>query len=330
MGQEPFCYEPLQPRHIRVLDVQQGAGQSWNISCKCIHVSLDDASRPPYIAISYSWGTDQKKPHQILVDGHVLSVTQAVYDIFCSKHMTESNDLLWIDAICINQDDKDEKSVQVSLMGDVYSSADHVRVWLGPSGENSSLAMSFTETIYSILPEIETDPERTMYYVQKYPEGGPEWVALANLLNRQWFTRTWVIQEVVMSASATVICGDDTLPWNILARAITGLRALDYDTMIATEVSRDLVLTNGDVKGIGRVVSLDAIQRSRQNDEPIPLLSLMTVFPDAETKDPLDKVYAFLGVATDGSYSLSRFPSIAPLDALSKSRLSKLNANILL
>ncbi|RDL40524.1 uncharacterized protein BP5553_00503 [Venustampulla echinocandica] len=299
MDQEPFSYEPLQPRHIRVLEVESGRNSSELISCRCIHVSIDNPSSPPYVAVSYTWGTEPQKPHRILVNGRLLSTTQTVHELLRSKCMAEPDISLWIDAICINQDDNEEKSVQVTLMGEVYSNADRVRIWLGPSGENSGLAISFTETLCSILPEIETlDPERTMYYARKYQEGCSEWFALAKLLSRPWFTRTWVVQEVALSTNADIVCGDDTLSWNSLARAITGLGALGYGGMIALEPGNDLISNIG-VPGLTRVTKLEVVRKYRRQREPVPLLLLMSMFSDAETKDLLDRVYGYLGVATD-------------------------------
>lgn len=246
MNQKSFSYESLQARHIRVLELEPAKTSSDFVSCRCIHVSLDDPLRPPYVAISYTWGAEREKAYHILVNGHLLRITQSVHDIFRSNRIQESNISLWIDAICINQDNKEEKSLQVTLMGEVYSGADHVRVWLGPSDENSSLAMSFTYTVCSILPAIETfDPERTLYYAQKYKEGGLEWAALANLLSRPWFTRTWVIQEVALSSNTYFVCGEDILDWKTLVRAITGMGGLGYNGMIATKPCSDLITIIG-------------------------------------------------------------------------------------
>jgi hypothetical protein len=103
--------------------------------------------------------------------------------------MAEPSTLMWIDAICINQENLEEKARQVSFMGEVFSHAESTRVWLGPEIQHSSLAISFIRTLFSILPEIETgNMERTFYYAMKYREAGPEWVALAHLLSRPWFT----------------------------------------------------------------------------------------------------------------------------------------------
>jgi hypothetical protein len=174
MDKEIFLYERLQRRHIRLPNAEPSSDPSRPISCQCAHVSLDDTARAPYVTISYGWGSGDK-PHQILINGHLLSIGSSVHDVLRSKRITESGRLLWIDAISINQEDKEEKSQQVGLMGEIYSSAEVVRVWLRPSFEDSGLAVGFIEMIFSALPEIETgDLERTMYYAQKYPKACPE------------------------------------------------------------------------------------------------------------------------------------------------------------
>jgi hypothetical protein len=96
--------------------------------------------------------------------------------------MANPGTILWIDAVCINQENLDEKATKVGVMRDVYSNAESTRVWLRPRSEDSDLAISFTEELLSILPEFQTGKiERvTSDYAMKYPEGAPEWVALAH------------------------------------------------------------------------------------------------------------------------------------------------------
>jgi hypothetical protein len=176
MAYEYFHSEQLQPRHIRILEVESSPHPSGIINCRCIHVPLEDRSHK-YVAVSYTWGSPQK-PCQLLVNGHLLKITQTVHEIFQSKIMAEPGTLIWIDAICINQENLEEKTRQVRFIGEVFSNAESTRVWLGPESQDSSLAISFIRTLFSILPEIETgNMERTLYYAMKYREAGPEWVA---------------------------------------------------------------------------------------------------------------------------------------------------------
>lgn len=137
MDQEMFHFERLEPRHIRLLKINPSLDSSRPISCHCLHISLDDAARPLYVAISYTWGSSVT-PHQLLVNDGLLNITESAHDVLSSKPMMESGYFLWIDAVCINQSDIEEKSQQVRLMGEIYSRAEVVRIWLGPSSEDVS------------------------------------------------------------------------------------------------------------------------------------------------------------------------------------------------
>jgi hypothetical protein len=297
MAPEAFIYEPLQSRHIRVLEFETSPHLSNIISCRCIHVSLDDRSQK-YVAVSYTWGSEQK-PCQILINGCLLDITKNVYDIFRSKIMVRSSSRLWIDAICINQEDLEEKSLQVRFMGEVFSNAEHVRVWLGPSSHDSSLAVSFMKTLSSILPEIETgDLERVRYYYTKYPEACPEWIALAQLLSRSWFTRTWVIQEVALSTSAEIVCGEDTLGWDTLDRVIINLCKLGYAGLVSTSLAKATVIRYP-ASGIRVVWNLFDIRRRLKEGIVRPISWLMGVFAWSEATFESDRIYGFLGIATD-------------------------------
>ncbi|KAI9774770.1 MAG: hypothetical protein M1839_001637 [Geoglossum umbratile] len=119
--------------------------KDFPIQCSIEHAFLDD--KPPYVALSYTWGnsTNKKPIHVTNENGTVttLQVTQNVYAAL--RHIrpdllpdVENDTLLWIDAICINQTDDDEKSWQVQQMLHIYRNALNVLAWLGPRTDGSA------------------------------------------------------------------------------------------------------------------------------------------------------------------------------------------------
>lgn len=114
------------------------------ISCTVSTISLDE--NPSYTALSYVWGenTDRKS---ILANGTTLRVTQNLFLALEQLTHSEQNQALWIDAICINQDEPDEKSWQVGLMRDIYQQATTVVIWLGPATPLSNVGMDTVEKI---------------------------------------------------------------------------------------------------------------------------------------------------------------------------------------
>lgn len=88
------------------------------IQCELHTVSLDE--NPSFIALSYCWG-DVKSPNYMSVNGHKISVATSLELALRHMRHVDNDVILWADAICINQQDDDEKAVQVTMMGDIYA-----------------------------------------------------------------------------------------------------------------------------------------------------------------------------------------------------------------
>jgi len=189
---------------------------------------------PTYTALSYVWGS-QDNPEVICVDHlagygnrptddrHIntpvdagsftgapqrekmtLSVTQNLFVALRHLRRQDQDRILWIDAICINQRDLTERSVEVGRMGLIYRQAAHTIVWLGPASETSDLAI---EILHAISRDVTYDPEEHRSSYQRdsptaelsenrdaFMAKTPEWSVVEDLLGRKWFTRLWVYQ----------------------------------------------------------------------------------------------------------------------------------------
>jgi hypothetical protein len=122
-------YQPLPEGNIRLLQLHPRQDDSL-VSCSfSIHDISDEALTPTYVALSYAWGRDDPT-HRILIDDETIMVRQNLYEFLLEcRHC----DAIWIDALCINQQDNAERSLQVQMMGRIYSSAQVVWAWLGPA-----------------------------------------------------------------------------------------------------------------------------------------------------------------------------------------------------
>src|ERR1700761_1573639 len=147
-GLDQFTYKPLSlPGEIRLL-VVQSAKTAESITCSLRHVCLKD--KPTYEALSYAWG-DSAKVKTITCDGKEIHITKSLHDAltnlrFGSRGQKYSlrrhsrSRTIWADAICINQEDNAEKTIQVAMMAEIYSSADEVLIWLGADPEKKARA----------------------------------------------------------------------------------------------------------------------------------------------------------------------------------------------
>ena len=156
-----FQYTPLNApsSEIRLVILQAGltATADGDVPhCTLCHVSSNPW--PAFIALSYTWG-DAQDTLPILISGKRKLVTRNLADFLHHVAASMVRDdvascVLWIDAISINQADDAEKSKQVQIMGDVYSKAASVMIWLGSATGDSHLAFQFLLQLYIFNDEI--------------------------------------------------------------------------------------------------------------------------------------------------------------------------------
>jgi hypothetical protein len=121
-------------RLIRVLDLLPGP-RAAPIRARLRVVSLDDYPCPYYEALSYTWGSTGSTA-LVTINNHPLNITINAFAALESLRTRRATRTIWIDSICIDQENDDEKNVQLPLMGDVYRSAAVVNVWLGRTKEH--------------------------------------------------------------------------------------------------------------------------------------------------------------------------------------------------
>lgn len=133
-------------KQIRLLSIRPSESHEDRSLCIELQLaSLDDE----YTALSYCWG-DEKLRKTCTINGVETSVTAnlaAVLHQLRAEGKTNGSCKLWIDAICINQLDTNEKAHQVGMMGDIYAHAEKTMIWLGESGDDSDLVMDLLASI---------------------------------------------------------------------------------------------------------------------------------------------------------------------------------------
>jgi Heterokaryon incompatibility protein (HET) len=220
---EEYNYDPLpdNQRSIRLLNLLGSASYDAEIECEVFTIDFrrDEQLSEPYEAVSWRWGslpaskritirwhhTQKRVRKSKLVSPDLLAALKAF-------RYRERDRSLWIDQICIDQENDLEKSHQVGLMSEIYGRAATVRVWLGPADEASRVAIRFVKNQLS--------PLQTFDELCRDESAYENWRALYSLLQRPWFSRRWVVQEIALARSAIVHCGDDKVSWKDLAIAV--------------------------------------------------------------------------------------------------------------
>ncbi|KAI9733945.1 MAG: hypothetical protein M1834_002601 [Cirrosporium novae-zelandiae] len=333
-----YKYEPIKAHEeMRILTVFAGKSED-ELECMLYksklpstpnQISSSTLPLSPYYALSYWWGDDYPKNKiKIYDDTGARGPTHGVADSFNSwgtfyirdnlkaalqqYRQGNKNRDIWIDVICINQDDKDERAAQVSRMQDIYIEAQNVWIWLG-AGEPT------TKETFDFLKEEILDLRRLDGLI-KDKSTSEKWRLVINLIRIKWFSRRWVVQELALAKRATVRWGTEEMDWANFAEAIA-LFMTRYD-----EIRRIIIRSEKKQQGVPNdsVAALEArrlgvntlvnatsnLFRKDENGVIRQRLLTLEVLVSSwllafEASDPRDTVYAVLSLAKDTSSTTS-------------------------
>ena len=208
-------YHPLRSdnREIRLLQIDRSQPDEVDILCSFKIVSLNSA--PAYQALSYEWGPpDVGLPSsRVFVNLHNVPTTPNLRRAL--KHL-ERGTSYWIDAICIDQSDDKERGHQVRLMTEIYRHAMAVVVWLGPEQGNSAAGMSLLNEFGALIDagssanDSATKLRDWIYKTLPDHAYNIRWKGLKEIYSRSYWTRLWVIQELVVTThpdKVRLLCG---------------------------------------------------------------------------------------------------------------------------
>ncbi|KAF2138824.1 uncharacterized protein K452DRAFT_233550, partial [Aplosporella prunicola CBS 121167] len=132
-----FRYERLQEEyHIRLLEVEPYQEERDKIRCHLYEFSLKDRGLPPFDALSYSWNAPVMVEEEIECNQASNMITESLYEALLRRSKSGERRLLWTDGLCIDQTNLKEQGDQVARMGEIYSLASRVIVWLGEDPSN--------------------------------------------------------------------------------------------------------------------------------------------------------------------------------------------------
>ncbi|KAK6194031.1 hypothetical protein LQW54_011833 [Pestalotiopsis sp. IQ-011] len=230
----PYSYSKLPSlQSIRVLVLHPGSGPVNHIEI----ITKEDWSRSAvqYEALSYTWGNQEDKVDIWVGECRdTLKITRNL-DVALRRFAAESckDRVFWIDAVCIDQGDLEERSQQVRLMTQIYTNASRVVAWIGPGSQTSNRV---ARNIVDLSKNIDLD-WKAFDITSRSEESWTKEVAdifngpnalsdLEKLLSRAWFGRLWIWQEIrVASDRAIIKCGHDEIAWNDFHKVIFAIRA---------------------------------------------------------------------------------------------------------
>ncbi|SCO92438.1 uncharacterized protein FRV6_16566 [Fusarium oxysporum] len=277
-GLKAFEYTPLENGEIRLLEIQPGR-EGEAIGIKIIHKRLSD--RPKYQALSYVWGNPTAKKPVICDDGKAIFVTINCFSALLRLRNERRHSRMWIDAICINQNNIAERSSQVALMTQIYRYCQGVIIYLGEDGDDSSIAIQCLRKVQS---KKRNCPIRKMCS-NSANHDKKEVVALRAFFSRPWFKRVWVLQEIRNGPHPQVICGTEKFSW----RHIADLTGYGFPSTTLGVEPAVLGMQNAKHYGIG----LPAVGGLLT---PENLFEMLVRARHCLSTDPRDKAFALLSL----------------------------------
>lgn len=267
--------------------IKPGPLSEQTIHCEIVH-RRKSSKMLKYEALSYTWGSASNvKSIKIGQELSDFSVTSNCFDALRRLRYEKKTRLVWIDALCINQKDGDERIKQVRIMGKIYSQARRVVVYLGEADEASRLLLRHIRNDYNSVTDM-----------QKFISSCPAMIfeSARVLLKRPWFDRVWIIQEVLSSPSdVLVVCGADKAAWPDFAGCCTELcrsNAEDYSPY---------------TYGMPYVLCIGA------GDEKGSLLEILCRTRPSDATDPRDKFFGVLSLVRNED-TICRLASAATYD----------------
>ncbi|KAF2804757.1 HET-domain-containing protein [Mytilinidion resinicola] len=251
---------PVQSRCVRLLEVRAAVNLDGSdpIAVEFRVANLEEG--PPFAALSYVWGKDVE-PRSIICGTYTLNVTVNCHSALWHLRKKLGAFTIWVDSVCINQEDKSEKEQQIPLMGDIYTGAETVYLWLGEGNPQSDRAMNFLGRCGFLeyfspgadSTEVKKKVRSAFWYLitsafkirdHPFPTCGPTTILrmlnrvylrripravittyqdIDDVLSREWITRIWTFQEILLASNPILVCGHRHLTWSRFAFSIVFL-----------------------------------------------------------------------------------------------------------
>lgn len=298
-------YEPLEKDHdtFRLIQIHPACDPEKKVEVDLFTARLSD--NPVYEALSYVWGPPPND-RPVTVSGGQVRVRSSLDEFLqVVRHETKAR-LVYADAICINQDDDREKESQVQMMGSIFQNAKAVLSYLGPGDADTDALLRGSSHVrvedYIITEKDNSEGERGHWKEGIFDEAelGIFKPVMLHLVNYEYWKRAWIIQECLTAKEVYLYCGRTYTSWD---------RFLNMYMFLIGKEPKARVYTWGYIKDEWTSITrFDHIagQRARRDKFPCHLADIVTYFNSAQSVDPRDMVYAFLGLIKESHPSHPR------------------------
>jgi hypothetical protein len=306
---KPYEYEDIDSAagEIRLLRLRR-QWLFWGHLHGSIEVVRVDAA-PEYEAMSYRWTFGSKGPEvrmrTIFVDngdppirGRSLMIPSSAWEMLHAMSSLQVERLVWIDAICINQKNKKEKSSQIPLMGQIYSKAARVVVWPGDrfdSGMASALVLRLF--IANYMFEARDEEFRSLFEDEIERTA---WKAMVRLFGDPYFTRIWCVQEVALGEVTDILLGNRRISWEVFAETLaTWLHPKRRSSIMSDNNENAFDLAPRSTEAPSGALIMNILRCQKQNPEKgkdMDIGQLLSLCARFHATEPKDRVFGLGGL----------------------------------
>ena len=243
----------LERGQIRLLHIQPAADPADIIECQLEILPLNPVP-VRFAAISYTWGGEQTSAY-VRCNNARYAVTPSC-DGALRAYRRLGGTVAWIDQLCVDQENLDERATQVTLMGQIYSQAEHVYIWLGEFGSPSqpgslshhlkhltssglitqlrsvvdsasqlpSSSLKNYESVHFIVDNLLNIDKPNEKDLKQLETTGDNYHLVLNILQRPYHARRWIIQEISLNQNVDILLGDLCFPFEFIVRAALVMR----------------------------------------------------------------------------------------------------------
>lgn len=217
-------------KQIRLLHLRLGNLEN-ELDCYFSVVSLNDYSAK-YEALSYVWGTSTEK-RVVYVESQRKPVTENLWQALRGLRHPGYNRILWVDALCIDQNNLEERCEQVSLMKAIHTQVSSVEIWLDGLFENVELALEFFENVASSGPSagsLRSYVPMGLFFEKDFDEyllkgdakeSFKTFKAIQRIMQEPWWGRTWTVQDFILAKKSTFHCGSHNFNGATLSQCVS-------------------------------------------------------------------------------------------------------------
>jgi hypothetical protein len=296
-----YKYEPLNPtkHQIRIFTLLPSRDFDSALQGRLRVVDLD--SSPPYESLSYVWGVDPPLSPILNIDGFSFDISAHLANVLKHIRQPDTKRDLWIDAVCIEQNNNDEKDHQVTMMGHIYRNCVIDLVWLenppkekgaGQGGVGTSQILALEQGLEFVESAIQRGRTLRDFGGHYLDPDEHTWMKAAFATPRLW-SRVWIVQELACAPDVLLLGGKRRLKWDTLRRFLD----LEPDFDIHHWPWGRAIHENGLDESLLPIAEIERQRgRMRSGSEESSLFEVLARFSDRDSTKPEDKIYGLLGL----------------------------------